>query len=153
MSITQQAALTAIATLIASAGAWAQTPACTNAEANRQLVIHFYDQFFNQHQTEAAAKTVSADYKQHNPQVPDGKAPFVAYFTDFFKKNPQASSRIVRSAVDCDLVWLHNQSRSGPDDRGRAIVNIFRVKDGQIVEHWDVIQPVPEHAANDNTMF
>ncbi len=51
------------------------------------------------------------------------------------------------------MVWMHNDSRSGPDDRGRAIVNIFRVKDGKIVEHWDVIEAVPEHSANDNTMF
>lgn len=124
-----------------------------SAEQNRALVVDFYNRFFNQHQVAEASAVVAPQYKQHNPQVPDGKAPFVNYFTGYFKQYPHASSRILRSAVDGDLVWLHNHSQSGPDDRGRAIVNIFRVKDDQIVEHWDVIQAVPEHAANDNTMF
>lgn len=124
-----------------------------SAEQNRRLVVQFYDLFFNKHAIAQASELVAPDYKQHNPQVPDGKAPFVDFFTDYFKKNPLASSQILRTAVDGDLVWLHNHSRSSPDDRGRAIVNIFRVKDGKIVEHWDVIQAVPEHAANENSMF
>ncbi|MDX3810360.1 MAG: nuclear transport factor 2 family protein, partial [Bosea sp. (in: a-proteobacteria)] len=79
--------------------------------------------------------------------------PFVSFFTSKFKSNPEARARIVRSSANDDLVWLHVHSTERPDDRGRAIVDIFRVKDGRIVEHWDVIQPVPEKAANGNTMF
>ena len=85
--------------------------------------------------------------------VPDGKAPFVNYFTGFFKENPQSKARIVRSATDGDLVYLHIHSTENESDRGRAIVDIFRVTDGKITEHWDVIQEVPEKAANNNTMF
>ena len=59
----------------------------------------------------------------------------------------------VRSAADGDLVFLHVHSTGNPQDRGNAIVDIFRVDHGKIAEHWDVIEPVPEHAANDNTMF
>lgn len=135
------------------AGHAAQASPTGDAEQNRRLVVDFYNDFFNKHQVVEASKVVDPSYKQHNPQVPDGKAPFVNFFTDYFKKNPDATSQIVRSAVDGDLVWLHNHSKSGPDDRGRAIVNIFRVKDGKIVEHWDVIQAVPEQAANGNSMF
>ena len=62
-------------------------------------------------------------------------------------------ARIVRSAADGDLVWLHLNSTQNAQDRGEAIVDIFRVEDGRIVEHWDVIQPVPETSANENTMF
>ena len=122
-------------------------------EANRKLVVDFYNQFFNEHDVAGAAKIIAEDYIQHNPTVPTGKAPVVSYFTDYFKANPQSKARIVRSAVDNDLVYLHIHSTEKADDRGQAVVDIFRVKDGMIVEHWDVIQDVPREAANDNTMF
>ncbi|MDO5658534.1 MAG: nuclear transport factor 2 family protein [Paracoccus sp. (in: a-proteobacteria)] len=121
-------------------------------EANRQLVVDFYEGFFNRHDA-TAADVVAESYIQHNPAVPDGKEPFVSYFTGFFEENPESRARIVRSAADGDLVWLHIHSTNGADDTGQAVVDIFRVEDGQIVEHWDVIQTVPTEAANSNTMF
>jgi predicted SnoaL-like aldol condensation-catalyzing enzyme len=122
-------------------------------EANRKLVIEFYDTVFNKHEVAKGAAVIVDSYKQHNPRVPDGKAPFVDYFTGLFKDNPQSKARIVRSATDGDLVYLHIHSTEKDGDRGRAIVDIFRVADGKITEHWDVIQAVPETAANNNTMF
>lgn len=122
-------------------------------EANRALVIQFYNQFFNEHETEQSSLVLAEDYIQHNPDVPDGKAPFVDYFAGYFQENPDYQSEIVRSATDGDLVWLHVHSTNGDDDRGEAVVDIFRVENEMIVEHWDVIQSVPEEAANDNTMF
>ncbi|MCU1717904.1 nuclear transport factor 2 family protein [Pseudomonas sp. 5P_3.1_Bac2] len=122
-------------------------------EANRALVLSFYNQFFNEHDTAAASKLITDDYRQHNPHVPDGKAPMVEYFTEFFKTYPDARAKVVRSATDGDLVYLHVHSTDSKTDRGVALVDIFRVEDGRIVEHWDVIQPVPEKAANTNTMF
>ncbi|MBS62063.1 nuclear transport factor 2 family protein [Salinisphaera sp.] len=121
--------------------------------ANRALVVDFYNRFFNDHEVREAASVVADDYRQHNPQVPDGKAPFVDYFEQFFKDHPDSKARIVRTAANDDLVWLHVHSTTDADDRGEAVVDIFRVEDGQIVEHWDVIQAVPGEAANDNTMF
>jgi|SRR5574344_228451 predicted SnoaL-like aldol condensation-catalyzing enzyme len=122
-------------------------------EANRQLVVEFYHQNFNQHQVDQATKVMADDYIQHNPLVPNGKAPFVSFFKGFFANNPNAKSKIVRTAADGDLVWLHIHATNGENDRGQAIIDVFRVKDGKIVEHWDVIQDVPEKAANHNTMF
>jgi predicted SnoaL-like aldol condensation-catalyzing enzyme len=55
--------------------------------------------------------------------------------------------------VDGDFVIVHSHATTTPEDRGMAIVDIFRMDDGKIVEHWDVIQPIPEKAANENTMF
>jgi len=147
--------MTAVLLAAASTATFASSTArdLTAEEANRALVIEFYDQFFNNHQVEQAARVVADDYKQHNPDVPDGKAPFVGYFTGYFKDNPQSRARIVRSATDGDLVYLHVHSTTGPQDLGQAVVDIFRVENGIIVEHWDVIQEVPAKAANDNTMF
>ena len=122
-------------------------------ERNRKLVVEFYDSFFNTHDVDRAAVVVADHYRQHNPEVPDGKAPFVSYFKGYFKENPASRARIVRSAADGDLVWLHVHSTNGAKDRGTSVVDIFRVKDGKIVEHWDVIQAVPAQSANSNTMF
>ena len=122
-------------------------------EANRTLVLKFYDQFFNQHQVAKAAQVVADQYKQHNPEVPDGKAPFVNYFTQYFLDNPQSRAHVIRSASDGDLVYLHVHSVSHAQDKGQAVVDIFRVQNGKILEHWDVIQDVPAQAQNRNTMF
>ncbi|MBZ5791250.1 nuclear transport factor 2 family protein [Burkholderia contaminans] len=154
-------AVAALVLLAASTAALAAGPATRDLatrdlaaeETNRQLVLTFYDRFFNKHEAVEAAVVVADDYKQHNPHVPDGKKPFVSYFVGAFQKNPASRARIVRSATDGDLVYLHVHSTERPGDRGEAVVDIFRVKGGKIVEHWDVIQPVPETSANTNTMF
>lgn len=123
-------------------------------EQNKNLVIDFYQGVFSKHQvTEYADRFLDKRYIQHNPHVPDGKAPFVEYFKDYFKKNPEANNQIKRVIASGDLVVLHVHSTQNKQDRGQAIVDIFRVEDGKIVEHWDVIQDVPEQSANSNTMF
>jgi predicted SnoaL-like aldol condensation-catalyzing enzyme len=146
-------------TLLSTPAAHAQTqppPACASqaeAEKSRQIALAFQEQFFNQHDLHAADRYAAENYVQNNPTVPDGRNALVETFTKVFERNPQAHSQIVRSAVDGDFVYVHIRSTLNPTDRGRAIVNIYRVSGGKIVEHWDVIQPVPEQAANTNTMF
>jgi predicted SnoaL-like aldol condensation-catalyzing enzyme len=122
-------------------------------ERNRDLVVRFYDRFFNAHDMAAADDMLSEDYVQHNPNIATGRAAFVDFATRRFAESPQSHSTIIRSAVDHDLVYLHIHSLDRRGDKGRAIINIFRVKDGKIVEHWDVVQPVPENSANQNSMF
>jgi len=121
-------------------------------EANRELVIEFYNRFFIEHDI-SAADVVAEDYIQHNPRLPDGKDTLVSFFSGFFKENPEWRERIIRSGTDGDLVFLQVHATNGPNDRGQAIMEIFRVEDGKIAEHWDVVQDVPETAENDNTMF
>jgi len=123
-------------------------------EKNKKLVRDFYELAFNGHEpTEAAKKYIGSKYIQHNPHVPNGAAAFYEYFEDFFQKNPTAHVTIHRAIADGDLVALHLHSRLSEKDLGRAIVDIFRVENGKIVEHFDVIQDVPEKTANGNTMF
>ena len=123
------------------------------AQTNLALVTRFYNQVFNDHQVDEGAAVVADDYIQHNPYVPDGKAPFTGYFSQFFIDNPDAKCRIVRAAAADDLVWLHVHFTQNAEDPGRAIVDIFRVENGKIVEHWDVQQDIPANPANENTMF
>ena len=128
--------------------------AMQQAENNKKIVTDFYEGVFLKHQVKAYAdQYIGEKYTQHNPHVPDGKAPFVNYFTGHFKENPDAKSVIKRAVAEGDLVFLHVHSTQNAQDRGVAVVDIFRVENGKIVEHWDVQQDVPEPSANNNTMF
>lgn len=126
----------------------------TIEDANKKIVRDFYELAFNQHKpTEAAKRYIGNRYIQHNPQVPDGAPAFYEYFESFFVAHPRSCVEIKRVIAEGNLVVLHLRSRIDDQDRGRAIVDIFRVENGKIVEHWDVIQNVPEKSANGNTMF
>lgn len=127
----------------------------TQQESNKKMVLEFYDLAFNKHKpTEAAKKYIGDKYIQHNPHVPNGAEAFYTYFEGAFKKNPESRVEFKRSAADGDLVFLHLNSKENAKDPGRAIVDIFRVENNKIVEHWDVIQAVPtKDLGNTNTMF
>jgi predicted SnoaL-like aldol condensation-catalyzing enzyme len=122
-------------------------------EANKKVVVDFYEKALNQKDFDAAAKYFGPRYIQHNPLVPNGPDGLKALVTLLKEKFPNAHSEIKRVIAEGDLVVLHVHAVREPGQRGRAIVDIFKVEDGKIVEHWDVIQDVPEKAANDNTMF
>ena len=126
----------------------------STTEQNKKIVTDFYQGVFSKHQVKAYSdRYIGSQYIQHNPHVPDGKAPFVDYFTGYFKENPEAQNVIKRVVAENDLVVLHVHSMQNKADRGVAVVDIFRVEHGKIVEHWDVIQDIPEKSANPNTMF
>jgi predicted SnoaL-like aldol condensation-catalyzing enzyme len=122
-------------------------------EANRVLVTRFYDAVVNEKDVAKARTMVGAQYVQHNPGAADG-VEGMEKFIAFLKTNaPQAHNEVKRSFVDGDHVILHVLSKRQPTDRGRAIVEIFRVSGGKVVEHWDAIQDIPEKSLNTNTMF
>lgn len=123
------------------------------AERNRLLVVDFYDRFFNKHDLSAAEEYIGDVYIQHNPLFPDGPKAFKDAFKGAFQKFPNRQNKIIRSAANGDLVFLHVHRTMNPGERGDAIVDIYRVENGKIVEHWDVIQPVPAESKHNNGMF
>ena len=138
-----------IAMLIAFSG-----PAfAADLEANKKIVVDFYEKGLNQKDFDAAAKYFGPRYVQHNPGAANGPEGFKRLVGFLKEKFPNSHGEIKRVIAEGDLVVLHVHSKRSPEDRGRAIVDIFKVEDGKIVEHWDVIQDVPEKSANDNTMF
>jgi predicted SnoaL-like aldol condensation-catalyzing enzyme len=122
-------------------------------EANKKLVIEFYEKAINQKDFEAASKYFGSRYVQHNPNAPDGIEGFKAFLGFLREKFPQSKSEIKRAFAEGDYVIIHVHAVRTPGERGSAIVDIFKLEDGKIVEHWDVVQPIPEKAANTNTMF
>jgi predicted SnoaL-like aldol condensation-catalyzing enzyme len=123
-------------------------------ETNKQTVIAYYNMAFNDKQPEAAAARYIGDkYIQHNPQAPDGAEAFIQFVRSFAQQFPELSVEIKRAIAEGDFVVTHSLIKTGPDDRGTAAADFFRLEEGKVVEHWDVLQPVPGTAANDNTMF
>ncbi|AUC44050.1 nuclear transport factor 2 family protein [Dickeya solani] len=122
-------------------------------EKNRALVVEFYTEVLGNRRVDLADKYLSVDYIQHNPYAATGREAFVAFFRELFSRYPQSEHRIIRTATDGDLVYLHVFARNDPTERGRAVMDILRVDNGKIVEHWDVVQPIPETSANANGMF
>ena len=127
----------------------------TTPEQNKANALAFYELAFNQHKVqEATEKYVGKEYLQHNPTVADGGKAFIDAFEPFLKANPKSKATIKRVIADGDLVALHVHSQLNDEDRGEAVVDIFRFdKDGKIVEHWDVIQAVPEKTESGRGMF
>src|ERR1700736_917494 len=129
-----QAAIAAtILLVLASTGARAAANEAQQ-EANRKAVLAFYEKGLNQKDADAALAYVGDRYVQHNPNAadgPDGFRKFIGFLRDKF---PNSHSEIKRSFVDGDYVILHVHAVREPGTRGNAIVDIFKLENGKIIE-------------------
>ena len=123
-------------------------------ERNKQTVLAFYEVGLNQKNFPAAAELLGDRYVQHNPRIADGIAGFEAFLETLRSDFPELKAEVKRIFADGEYVVAHVYGVRVPGQPGTAIVDIFRLDpNGKIVEHWDVMQPVPDDAANANGMF
>lgn len=149
----RRALLAAIA-LLAAPAAHAETCKLTP----KQVVTQFLHEFYIEKQVRTSfEKWVDPGYIQHNPYAATGREAAIQFLTKFVEGNPGQKTDIRRIIADGNLVAAHShgwQENGTPaEQRGFAVVDIFRVEGCKVMEHWDVISPVPETAANTNTMF
>lgn len=131
----------------------APVPAQAQLEANKHTVCAFYEAALNQRDFAAAAQYMGPTYTQHNPMAEDGPEGFAKALAYLKQEYPAWKSDIRRVWAEGDFVILHLFERRRPEDLGNAVVDIFRLAHGKVVEHWDVTQALSVHSANPNGML
>lgn len=123
-------------------------------DRNKQAVLAFYEAAINNKDFDAASAFIGERYVQHNPQIADGAEGFrrrVSFIKETF---PELRAEVKNIIAEGDFVMAHVHGVRVPGQRGTAIVDIFRLdEDGKLIEHWDVMQDIPEHSDNPNGMF
>ena len=108
---------------------------------NKEIITAMYKEFFNEHNVDAALKYVREDYKQHNPGVEQGRKGLMDGFRQKFIDEPtfRLEIQMIISEGDMAAVYLKNVD---PEGKTKCrVVDIYRIQDGQLAEHWDVLLP------------
>ena len=126
-----------------------------NLQSPKRVVLDFYKSALEQfNPKDAFERYATPDFVEHSADIAGGtREASITFLSDLIARFPAPKWKIVRSAAEDDLVFLHVHVTPAPGERGVAIVEIFRVKNAKIVEHWDVIQPLPEKPVNSHSMF
>ena len=120
---------------------------------NKEVIRKFYAEVFNGHDLAAAEKYIRNDYIQHNPRVENGLDGFKKFFTMMFARSPGFHFDIKLLIAEDDYVVVHGNATGTGISLGGAVVDIYRLENGRLAEHWDVLQQVPETSVNGHTMF
>ena len=122
-------------------------------QANLDHVLAMYRDVLIALDSEAVDSYISPGYIQHSTLAEPGVQSLKNWLDDRRADSPDARQTIHRAFADGDHVIVHVHVERWPGDRGFAVVDIFRMEQGIIAEHWDVLQEVPEHPVNPNSMF
>ena len=126
------------------------------AERNAEVVRAFVEHVCNKKPRDpekAVELYFGPYYKQHSFGVPDGAENFLKVMPGFYEGAPDFQTTIHHIVAQGDLVVVHHHIRMSDDDRGSQVFDMFRLEDGKIVEHWDVVMPIPEGDPNNSGPF
>ncbi|WP_214227826.1 ester cyclase [Pedobacter sp. B4-66] len=114
-------------------------------EKNKKIVSDFFLLFYNDKDLEKAKKMMHPDFVNHHPYSGKGvEATINAVNKHLFGKFPEFKVNIKRITAEHDLVWIQCYTQDFPGDHGKMSMDIWRIKDGKIAEHWDIIQDIPK---------
>jgi|SRR5450432_132266 predicted SnoaL-like aldol condensation-catalyzing enzyme len=119
--------------------------------SNKKMVADFYQELFGDKNAGAIDKYIGDTYIQHNPSLPDGKDALKQGVAVWFKGQPKDTVDVKHLGADGNLVYIHTKSKMG--NKTFSVLDIFRVENGKIAEHWDILQEVPAKSANTHPMF
>ena len=130
-------------------------------DRNRAVVLRYMEEVVNQKNLDALDEVMAEDWIAHNPGEPNGREGLRQFFAGMFEQFPEIHADVKRVVAQGDLVVVHSHYTASEADRGNdwapnssATADFFRLEEGMIVEHWDVVQrPIPEGSVNGNTMF
>ncbi len=108
----------------------------------KELIVAFYREFFNDHDLTAPLRYVCEDYIQHNPGVPQGRQGLIDAFAEKFRLCPDFHLEIEFIIVEDDMAAVYLKNKS-PDGKTKIrVFDLYRISNGKLAEHWDVLQPV-----------
>jgi len=149
--------IVAASSVLALSGTLALAGDESQVELNKKSVVEFYEKAFNQKDFDAAKVYFGPQFVEHNPAASgDGTKDIegIKRFLSFLRsKFPQSHFEIQRVIAEGDYVAIHSHGVREPGTPGRAIVDIFRLEQGKIVEHWDAVQDIPEKSSNPRAFF
>ena len=117
-------------------------------EANLALVLDMFEHVLNPMDSTAVDRFIAPDYIQHNQAVEPGREALKRFLDMIREQTPEAMHDVKRAFVDGDHVTEHYHVRRWPADLGWAVIDIFRIEDGLIAEHWDAMQDVTGDGPN-----
>ncbi|MHB8845855.1 MAG: nuclear transport factor 2 family protein [Nitrospirota bacterium] len=148
-----RAVMLAAAMMIAGTATPAAGADARQLEENKRFVREFYETAINRKDADGAMKYLGSRYIQHNQNAEDGAEGLKKVILFLREKHPKAHSEVKRIFAEGDYVILHVHAVRDPGSRGMAVIDIFRLEQGKIVEHWDVHEDISERPANANGMF
>jgi predicted SnoaL-like aldol condensation-catalyzing enzyme len=118
--------------------------------ANLALIEGLYANVLNALDPDRVDDYIAEDYIQHNQQFLSGREPLKTLIRQIRRDNPQSVHDIKRILVDGNMVAVHYHARRFPEDPGWVTVDLFRIENGKVVEHWDVLQDIDPDRVNPN---
>ena len=131
------------------------------SEAMRCAAESFFKRLYVDHDfADAMRSHVGPNFVEHNPDLPNAPEDQIAWFEkraaahpDFYKEEARWESRFVHRFITANYLIVHYFLSVGPRDRGRMFADFWRFDGDRIVEHWDVVQPIPEKTGSGNPMW